>query len=94
MLLANYSLMHLLVQRLSAPLAVAKVVTELSLFLLSYHAQRRLVFAPQAPRPTLAPRVVDSAPSRSLERGEIDHSSGLRAQEPRATSATAAMMPS
>ncbi len=46
-MLANYALMHLLVERLSVPLVVAKTITETGLFVLSYRAQRRVVFAPQ-----------------------------------------------
>lgn len=46
LLLLNYALMHLLVLGLAVPLAPAKLITEVSLFGVGFHVQRRFVFAP------------------------------------------------
>lgn len=45
LLLANYALMHVLVKDLRVNLVVAKVLTEVTLFGISYHLQRLYVFA-------------------------------------------------
>lgn len=51
LMVANYALMHLLVKDLRVILVGAKVVTELTLFTVSYHLQRLYVFAaPAVPR--------------------------------------------
>lgn len=50
---ANYALLHLLTEVGSVPLTVAKLATELTLFLLSYRLQQRVVFGGLArTRPT------------------------------------------
>ena len=46
---ANYGLMYLLHSIADLPLLVAKILTELTLFTLSYQAQQRVVFGRRAP---------------------------------------------
>ena len=46
-LLGNIALMHLLVRTIGLRLVVAKVITEISLFTLSYQVQKRVVFRPR-----------------------------------------------
>jgi glycosyltransferase involved in cell wall biosynthesis len=64
LLVANYSLLRLLAGGLSLNVVVAKLLTEVTLFLFSYLAQQRFVFAPTSGRPRLGS---STAPSGSQQ---------------------------
>ena len=56
---ANFMLLHVLTERLSVALLTAKLLTEATLFGVSFHAQRRYVFGPTVER-TVADRTLPS----------------------------------